>query len=114
RHALAVGRGAQDPETVAQPLDGGSRDEDAAFERVRGPSIEPPRDGREQSMARSHGSMTGVEQQKATGAIRVLGVTGDIARLAEQGRLVVAGHAGDRDAVGQPAKPARLAEDTRG
>src|SRR5262249_49492573 len=112
--ALAVGGSTEDPEAIAQPLDGSSGDEDAAFERVRGSSVEPPRDRREQSMARGHWSVAGVQQQEATGAIRVLGVTRDIACLAEQRRLLVAGHTGDRHAIGQPAKPARLTEDAGG
>src|SRR5437867_6100354 len=75
RDALAVGGGAQDAEAVAQPLDGGAGDEDAALEGVGDPSVETPRDRREQPVARRDGSVAGVEQQETAGAVRVLGVT---------------------------------------
>ena len=63
-------------------------------------------------MARRDGSVAGVEQQETAGAVRVLGVTGDVAGVPEERRLLVAGDAGDRHAIGQPAESARLAEDT--
>ena len=112
RDALAVGGGAQDAEAVAQPLDGRACDEDTALEGVGDPSVESPRDRREQPVARRDGNVAGVEQQEAAGAVRVLGVTGDVAGVPEERRLLVAGDAGDRHAIGQPAESARLAEDT--
>src|SRR5712691_7739327 len=108
---LALARRADDAEAVAQPLDGGSADEDAPLQRVRDPSVESPRDRREQSVARGDRRLAGVEQQEAAGAVRILGVAGGVARLAEQRRLLIAGDAGDGYAVGQPAEPARLTED---
>ena len=60
-------------------------------------------------LARS-GLAAGVEQHEAAGPIGVLGLAGRKAALPEEGRLLVACHAHDRDACRQP-RVARLAKD---
>ena len=99
-------------QAVAQPLDDGAADEDAALERVLGDAAARPRDRGEQVVARSDRLRAGVHQQEAAGAVGVLREPGRVAGLAEQRRLLVAGDAGDRhvDAVEvlrAPAPPTR-------
>ncbi len=74
RQRLALGRGGDGAEPVAQPLDRGAGDEHAALERVGGAAVGIARHRGEQSGTRAHtASGPGVEQQEAAGAVRVLG-----------------------------------------
>ncbi len=97
RERLDVGRGLDQAQPVAQPLDHRAADEHAAFERVVGGVVAPPGDRRHQLMLRGHRFAADVHEHEATGAVRVLGEAAREAVLAEERRLLVPGDAGDRD-----------------
>ena len=96
RQLLGLGRRGDDPEPVAQPLDRGAGDEDRRLVRVGGRAADLPRDRGQQPLLglRHRGARVG-EHERA-GAVGVLAQAGLQAALAEQRRLLVAGHAGDR------------------
>ncbi len=94
---LDVGGFSDELQTVPQPLHGGPADEDAAFEGVREAGPEVPRDGRDQAVLRGDGVRPRVEEEKAARAVRVLREARPVAGLPEEGRLLVAGDARDRD-----------------
>jgi hypothetical protein len=104
-----VGRLFDQAEAVAQPLDHGPADEDAAFQHVVGARADAPAQGGEQAVLRGHGLGTGIEHQEAAGSIRVLGHAGLQAGLAEGGGLLVAGQPADGDGRAEQ-RGGRLAE----
>src|SRR6266446_5013800 len=97
-----------DPEAVAQPLNGGAGDEDGALERIGRPPTEAPGDRRQQPVRRDHRALAGVDEGEAARAVRVLGLARPEARLPEERGLLVARDAGDRHAARQPAEVRRL------
>ncbi len=105
---LGVGRVLDDPEPVAQPLDGGAGDEDRRLERVRGLPPDLPGDRRQQALGRRRHGGALVDQHERAGAVRVLAEAGLDAALAEQRRLLVARDAGDGH-VCEVLRPAELA-----
>ena len=100
-HAAAVGDGGRqhvdlrgggdDPQLVAEPLDGAAAVENAALQRVGGFAVHLPRHGGEQPGAGAHGLVAYVHQGEAAGAVGVFGFAGGEAGLSEQGGLLVAG-----------------------
>ena len=110
RQRLDLARRLDDAEPVAQPLHHRAGDERAALERV----ARPRRRASTPTVVSSPfcdgtGARAGVHQHERAGAVGALGVAGGEAGLAEQRRLLIAGDARDRDAVGQPGHAARLA-----
>ena len=96
-HGLGVAGLLQQAQFVAQPLDGGAGREHAALERVVHLAAEPPRDRGEQSVLRGHATFARVHQHEAACAVGVLRVARREAGLAEEGALLIAGHAGHGD-----------------
>ena len=87
------------PEVVAQPLHQRAGDGDGAFEAVHGRlAADLVAQSGQQAVLRLDGLGAGVHQHEAAGAIGVLGFARAEAGLAEEGRLLVAQVAGDRDA----------------
>ena len=98
---LHVRRLGDDPEAVAQPLHGGAGDEDGALEGVGDLAAgQLPGDAGEQPFDGWRALGAHVHEDERAGAVGVLGHPRREARLAEQGGLLVAGDAGDRDALG--------------
>ena len=93
-----------DAQAVAQPLHGRSGDEGAAFQGVGRFVAQLPGDGGQQAALAGDGFVAGVHEQEGARAVGAFGVAGGEAGLAEEGRLLVAGHAANRDAVGQDAQ----------
>ena len=94
---LDVGGRLDDAQPVAQPLDRRAGDEDRALEReVATPVRVGERHGGEQAAARAPDLVAGVDEQERAGAVGALRGAGGEAGLAEQGGLLVAGDAGDR------------------
>ena len=87
-----------DFQLVTQPLDGGATHEYRTFQRVIHFPFRADGDRGQQAVAGADRLGAGVHQQEATGAIGVLGHAFLEAELAEQGRLLVTGDAGDGDA----------------
>ncbi|MCY1431575.1 hypothetical protein D9M71_475470 [compost metagenome] len=85
-------------DAVAQPLHRGAGDEDAAFHRVAHLAVEPIADGGQQAVARGHGPVAGVLDHEAAGAVGAFHHARLKTGLADQRRLLVAGHAAHRDA----------------
>ena len=65
----------------------------------RGGRAEPPRNGGEQLVFGDDGFSAGVQQEKATGTVGVLGEAGAKTRLAEESGLLIAGDARNGDTV---------------
>src|ERR687894_525707 len=85
-------------EPVAQPLHGSTRDKDGSLERVLDRLVaEAPGDGREHRALALNGLCTGVHQGEGARPVGVLGQPALEGDLAEEGGLLVAGHARDRD-----------------
>src|SRR5918997_1545646 len=85
-------------EAVAEPLHSGAGDKDGAFEGVLdGLVAEAPGDGGEEGVLAHDGLGTGVHEGEGAGAVGVLGEALVEGHLAEEGRLLVAGHARYRD-----------------
>ena len=97
RQRLDIGRRLDHAQPVAQPLDHGAADEDAALERIAGLAADLPGHRREQPIARHHRALAGVLQQKAAGAVGVLRHARRDAHLAEERGLLIPGDPGDRD-----------------
>src|SRR5579871_295050 len=70
------GRGTDEAEVVPQPLHNRSTDEDAALQRVFQPMLRASCKRGDQPVFRAHEACTDVLQQKASGAICVLGFPG--------------------------------------
>jgi len=95
---LDLGRVVDDAEAVAEPADERPRDGDRTLERVgRGILAEAGRHGRDQAVARLDRSVTGVHQHEAARAIRALELAGLETGLPEEGGLLIAQIARDRD-----------------
>ncbi len=111
-HASSQGRGllagGDQPQLVPQPLHGGPGDEDRALERVGDRFTQAPGDCGHQRLGR-HASVAYVHE--AAGAVGVLGAAGLEAGLAEERRLLVAGHPRHGDSVAQQG---RVADDAGG
>ncbi len=88
------GGGFDDSEAVAEPLDEGAGDEDAAFEGVFGFWADFPGDGGDESVLGEDGFFAGVHEDEAAGAVGVFGESGSAAGLAEKGGVLVAGDSG--------------------
>ncbi len=102
-----LGSRVDDAETVAQPLHGRTGDEDRALERVRDAAVgQLPRHRGEQALRRRGAPIAHVHEHEAAGAVGVLRHAGREARLAEQGGLLVAGHAAHGDAGRHAARRA--------
>ena len=85
----------------------------APSKRVGDGSVgELPGDGREHALCRWWAGRADVQQHEAAGSVRVLGHPRREARLADQGCLLIAGDAGDRDPARAPCRLRRLAEPT--
>ena len=83
------------------------------FEGIAGGAVALPGHGSEQIVRGPHRLLTGVEQEKTAGAVRVLGQARLPAALPEGGGLLVAGNAAERD--GPPkGRRVRLAVDGAG
>ena len=83
-------------QSVAQPLDGGPGNEDAAFERVLNRSfVNFPRDGCEQIIFRGDFFAPRIEQHEASRPVSVFRHARRDADLAEEGRLLIARNARD-------------------
>ena len=88
---LDLGRGGEEAQIVAQPLDQRAGDGDRAFQGVDGRGLaDAVAEGGEQAMVRSDRSLAGVDQQEVAGAIGALALAWREAGLAEQGGLLVA------------------------
>ena len=97
RQGLGLGRGADQPETVPQPLHRGAGDEDRALEGVGQLAAGGhPGDRREQPGVRPFQGGAGVHQHERPGAVGALRLAVGEAGLAEQCRLLVAGDPRDR------------------
>ena len=90
------------PQPVAKPLHGRPGDEHRAFEAIGRLPADLPADRRQQAMLRSDRPRAGVQQQKAAGAVSVLGFADRETGLTESGRLLVAGAAADRNLRAEP------------
>ena len=90
---------ADEPEVVAQPLDDGSADEDAAFERILEAMLGAGGDGGDELVARAQKLRADVLQEEAAGTVGVLCLARSPAELAEEGGLLIAGDACDWDAA---------------
>ena len=88
-------------QAVAQPLHHRAADKHTALQRKLGLRRGLRRAGRQQSVARGLEVRAGVHQQKAAGAVGVLGHAGLETGLAEQGALLVAGDAANQDRLTQ-------------
>ncbi len=102
-----LGRVADQPQPVPQPLDGGPGDEDGPLVGVGGGLVgaqRPPHRG-QQPVDRGRAPVAHVHQHEAAGAVGVLGHPGGETGLSEQGRLLVAGDPADRDPGSQSRRP---------
>ena len=97
-HLAAVLDGTQ---AVAQPLHHRAAHEHAAFQRKLGLGASLCGRGGQQTVGRGLELAAGVHQHEAAGAIGVLGHAGREAGLAEEGALLVAGHAADGNLAAQ-------------
>ena len=107
RQRLDLMRRDKEAEVVAEPLHHGACDEGGALERIdHGGLPELPSGGRDQPVTREDRLRAGVHEQEGAGSVGALGLSDFEAGLPEEGRLLVAGHACDGDAVGQKAEAA--------
>ena len=95
RQLIDLGGMANQLQTIAQPLDNGSADEDAAFQRVFQLLIQAADERGDQSFLREHELGADILQQKAARTVGVLGVTGMYAELTEERGLLISGDACD-------------------
>ncbi len=72
-----------------------------------------PGDGGQQAALARNRRSAGIDKQKSAGAVGAFPLAAVEAGLAEQGRLLVAGHAGNRDAVRQKIEAVGLGIDFR-
>src|SRR5436853_307969 len=74
--------------------------ESVSLARITGRVVaDAVRDGREEAAPRANRRAAGIQQQEASGAVRVLRLAGPEAGLSDEGRLLIAEDAADRDAV---------------
>jgi len=90
-----------DAQAIAQPCDQRSGDISAAFQRVGNVLVELPGDGAEHAVTAGHRRIAGIEQDETAGTVGDLALSGIEAALAEQGRLLIAGNTGNRQAIRQ-------------
>ena len=88
-----------DAETVPEPADHRSGDEDAAFEGIIHPVPYFPRDRGQQAVLGEHGLVAAVHEKETAGAVGVLHRPLLHAHLSEERRLLVADDARNRDAA---------------
>ena len=100
RKVFAFGSILNNAELVSKPLHHSARHEHAAFKGVFEPiGARSARGDRSyQAVLRFNGGMARMEQHKTTRAVRILRATGVETALAEQGRLLVARNAANRNA----------------
>ena len=111
---LALLGAGDDGQLVAQPLDRGAGDEHAAFKGVFHMILKADGDRRDKAAAAHDGLAPGVHQQEAARAVGVFHLAGLEAALAEQGALLVARGAGDRDLAAVKLKGAVAVHMARG
>ena len=92
---LDIRRGLDQPQPIAQPLNDGAPNKDAAFQRVVGLSIGLPGHCREQLVLRRRRLRADVHEHEAAGSISVFRQSAREAVLPEQGGLLIAGDATD-------------------
>ncbi len=92
---LALGGAGYYFQAVPQPLDSGSGDEDASLHCVAYFIIQSPGKGGDQPFLRTDRLVAGIEQDKRACPVGVFRHSGLIARLAEEGCLLVACYAAD-------------------
>ena len=95
RIILCVACLAEEAHLVAQPLDNGPADKDAALEGIGHMAAEPGCNGRDKAVAADAGRLARVHEQEAARAVGILGLAGGEAALAEQRGLLVARRARD-------------------
>ena len=101
---FGVRRRLDEAELVAQPLDGDAGVEDAAFEGVGRAAVDAVADRGEQPRARMAALCAGVGDHEAAAAVGALRHAWLEARLADQRRLLIAGHAADGDGCAEPLR----------
>ena len=97
---VALGRVLNQPQLIAQPLDHTAGVKGGAFQRIGDLAVQSPGNAGEQVGARVYPLFAGVHQQKAAGAVCILGLAGLKAALAEECTRLVAdgacnGHTGN-------------------
>ena len=98
RQRLALRRVVEEAEGVAEPLDRRSGDEDRALEGVDGLlAVQPPGRSPQEAFGRRPCVAAGVGEDEAARSVRRLHLSGRVAPLAEERRLLVAGDSRDRD-----------------
>ena len=105
---LDIGRLGDDPQAVADPLHRGSGDEHRTLEGVDDLAVVAPGDRGEQPILRRDRLLARVDEHERAGAVGLLRHARLEAGLAERGRLLVPGVAGDLD---RAAQERRLAVD---
>ena len=98
RQPVTLRGGVHQPQLVPQPLDGTATVKDAALQCIGGSAPYAPRHGAYQSRPAADRLRPHVHQGKAAGAVGILGLAGAEAALPEEGGLLVARRAADRDA----------------
>ena len=88
-HVLGVRGGINEPQFIAEPLQGRSCHKNGAFQRILHFPVQSPRDGGDKAVFAEHRSLARVHQQKAPGAVGVFRLAGGKAGLPEQCRLLI-------------------------
>src|SRR5688572_12209370 len=102
--AFALRGSGDDPESIAQPLDGGASNENGCLERVRRSTHLVARNRREQPTATLGAPRAGVEQEKGARAVRVLAGSRGVTALSEERRLLIPGHPHDRNGLAKEGR----------
>src|ERR1035437_2818259 len=113
RQRLDFFRASNQTQSVAQPLDDGATYEDAALEGILGRVFYFPSNGCNQPIGRRDRATARILQHEASGAVGVLGQAGSDAALANQGSLLIAGNAGEWNAL-QSFRSGRFSVDLAG
>lgn len=87
----------EETQPVAQPFERGTGGEDRTLDCVDGAPARPVRHGGQRPFCRRHCLLAGVEQEKTSRAVSRFGHAGVEAGLADQGGMLVARHARDRN-----------------
>ncbi len=112
---LDLRRVADDAEVVAQPLDERAGDRDRSLEGVRGRTVAEARGhGRDEAVVGVDRPLARVHEHETAGPVGALDLAGLEAGLAEEGGLLVAQVARDRDAGEVPHARARRPRTTSG